>query len=156
MAPIVRGNAEVHLKPEGPFRWAAGKPPLTSAEIQAKKNALQALTQTLPAALYPCVTLAAGTTLLAPTPLGLTVGPAIAAAPPASRLLAAAGATRSAAEAIATTLARETGARRAHKRAAAARQDRHLMGNTPSRKIHNLPEHRCDFTDPRTAGGQDN
>jgi hypothetical protein len=142
------------------------KPPLTPAEIEAKKNALQALKQTLPAALYPCVTLAAGTTLLAPTPLGLAVGgalvaiggklcvdyyhtilaeidtvkdpprsdfellasaaPAIPAASPPSRLLAAAGATRSAAEAIATTLARETGARRAHKRAAAARQDRHL------------------------------
>jgi hypothetical protein len=142
------------------------KPGLTPAEIQAKKDALQALKQTLPAAIYPCVTLAAGTTLLAPTPLGLAVGgaltaiggklcidyyrtilaeidtvkdppesdfevlasaaPAVAAATPARRLLAAAGATRSAAVAIATTLARETGARRAHNLAAAARQDRHL------------------------------
>ena len=142
------------------------KPRLTSAEIQAKSNALQALKQSLPAALYPCVTLAAGTTLLAPTPLGLAVGGALvaiggklcvdyyrtilaeidtvkdpprsdfnalasaaAAAPaasPASRLLAAAGATRAVAVAIAITLARETGARRAHHRAAAARQDRHL------------------------------
>lgn len=139
---------------------------LTPAEIQAKMNALQALKQTLPAALYPCVTLAAGTTLLAPTPLGLAVGGALvaiagkvcadyyrtilaeidtvkdpprsdfdvlaaagtvaAAAAPARRLLAAARATRSAAEAIALTLARESGARRAHNRAAAARQDRQL------------------------------
>ncbi|MEA2146514.1 MAG: hypothetical protein QOG59_2101 [Solirubrobacteraceae bacterium] len=54
----------------------AGPPPtkLTPAEVQAKKDALQALLQTLPAALYPCVSLAAGITLLAPTPLGLAVG----------------------------------------------------------------------------------
>ena len=54
----------------------AGPPPmkLTPAEVQAKMDALQALRQTLPAALYPCVSLAAGTTLLAPTPLGLAVG----------------------------------------------------------------------------------
>ena len=141
-------------------------PARTPAETEAKSNALQALKQTLPAALYPCVTLAAGSTLVAPTPLGLTVGgalvaiggklcidyyqtilaevatvkdpprsdfnllasaaPAVAAASPASRLLAGAGATRSAAEAIAATLARESGARRAHNRAAAALQDRHL------------------------------
>jgi hypothetical protein len=142
------------------------KPRLTRAEIQAKSNALQALKQTLPAALYPCVTLAAGSPLLAPTPLGLAIGGALVsiggklcvdyyrtilaeidtvkdpprsdfdvlasagaaarAVAPARRLLAAAGATRAVAEAIAVTLARETGARRAHKRAAAARQDRHL------------------------------
>ena len=46
---------------------------LTQAEIQAKKNALNALKDTLPASLYPCITLAAGTTLLAPTPIGVFV-----------------------------------------------------------------------------------
>jgi hypothetical protein len=138
---------------------------LTPAEIQAKSNALEALKQTLPAALYPCVTLAAGTTLLSATPIGIAVGGTLvavaggvcadyyktilaeiatvkdpprgdfnllasassaAAASPARRLLGAADATRSAAEAIATTLGRETGARHAHDRAAAARQDRRL------------------------------
>ena len=47
---------------------------LTPAEVQAKKNALQALRDTLPAALYPCVSLAAGIPLLASTPLGIAVG----------------------------------------------------------------------------------
>ena len=47
---------------------------LTPAEVQAKKNALNALKETLPASLYPCISLAAGTTLLAPTPLGIVVG----------------------------------------------------------------------------------
>ena len=152
-----------------------GPPPtrLTPAEVQAKQDALQALRQTLPAALYPCVSLVAGTTLLAPTALGLAVSgtlvavssklcidylqtimaeintvkdpprndfdllapasvprAATASSSPASRLLAAAGATRSVAVAIATTLARETGARRAHNGAAAARQDRHLKALT--------------------------
>ena len=47
---------------------------LTPAEIQAKKNAVNALKDTLPASLYPCITLAAGTTLVAPTILGIAVG----------------------------------------------------------------------------------
>lgn len=52
---------------------------LTPAEVQAKKDALQALRETLPAALYPCVFLAAGSALLAPTPLGIAVGGALVA-----------------------------------------------------------------------------
>jgi hypothetical protein len=51
-----------------------GHTKLTPAEVEAKRNALDALKQTLPAALYPCVSLAAGATLLAPTPLGLAIG----------------------------------------------------------------------------------
>ncbi|MGZ4185666.1 MAG: hypothetical protein ACXVFA_10040 [Solirubrobacteraceae bacterium] len=47
---------------------------LTPAEVQAKKNALNALKETLPASLYPCISLAAGTTLLAPTAIGVFVG----------------------------------------------------------------------------------
>ena len=46
---------------------------LTPAEVQAKKNALNALKDTLPASLYPCITLAAGSSLLAPTPIGVFV-----------------------------------------------------------------------------------
>ena len=141
---------------------------LTPAEVQAKQNALGALKQTLPASIYPCVTLAAGTALLSPTPVGLAVAGSLVAVstkicldyintikaelntvkdPPQSdfgrlaeaaaprsaartavaRLLAAAGATASAAQAIATTIAREVGAQGAHNRAAAARQNRHLI-----------------------------
>jgi hypothetical protein len=51
-----------------------GHTKLTPAEVEAKRNALDALKQTLPAALYPCVSLVAGATLLAPTPLGLAIG----------------------------------------------------------------------------------
>jgi hypothetical protein len=51
-----------------------GHTKLTPAEVEAKRNALDALKQTLSAALYPCVSLAAGATLLAPTPLGLAIG----------------------------------------------------------------------------------
>ncbi len=42
----------------------AGPSQLTPAQIQAKKNALDALKQTLPAALYPCFSTALGTTLI--------------------------------------------------------------------------------------------
>lgn len=141
---------------------------LTPAEVQAKRNALAALKQTLPASLYPCVTLAAGTSLLAPTPLGLAVGgsmvavsrkicldyintieaelntvkdpprsdfgilaklaaPKAAASTAVARLLAAERGTAAAAQAISTTIAREVGAQRAHHRAAAANQNRHLI-----------------------------
>jgi hypothetical protein len=51
-----------------------GNTRLTPAEVEAKRNALDALKETLPAALYPCLSLAAGATLLAPTPLGLAIG----------------------------------------------------------------------------------
>ena len=148
---------------------------LTPAEVEAKKNALQALKDTLPAALYPCVSLAAGNALLAvPSLASYAVAAALiglagplcadysrtimaeiatvkdpprgdfnllasasasrsatkaaagASSAPGRRLLAAADATRTAAEAVSTTLAREVGARKAHQPAAADRQDRRL------------------------------
>jgi hypothetical protein len=47
---------------------------LTPAQVQAKRNALDALRQTLPAALYPCFSTSLGTTLVTGGPAGAAVG----------------------------------------------------------------------------------
>jgi hypothetical protein len=181
-------HATLQVSTSGPTSGPGPPPKRTPAQIQAKRNALEALRQSAPAALYPCFSTAAGVALLAAglpgqiaggtliaiggplctaynsmfqsevqtindpprsdygvvvrsprarTALAPTVSckgvPATAsracarARSAAQELLARTRAAAQLAKAIEVTISRETGAQRAHKTQAAARQNRKLI-----------------------------
>jgi hypothetical protein len=58
-------HATLQVSTSGPTSGPGPPPKRTPAQIQAKRNALDALQQSLPASLYPCFSTAAGATLFA-------------------------------------------------------------------------------------------